>query len=146
MILLEVKAYLGLIRKYDKMIANKLSEYVQINSLAYSICVGGDSERVQTSGNNDKVGNVVSKMVDIEAEIDVIAAERKVIVKQIESIEDEKFYDVLAKRFILGMDNQEIAYEYKTTPNEISRTINDAALELEKKFNDIVDFSHTKSH
>lgn len=139
---MEVKVYLGLIKKYDKMIANKLSEYCQINSLAYSICVGGDSDRVQTSGNKDKVGNIVSKMVDIEGEIDVIAAQRKVIVKQIESIEDEKFYDVLAKRFILGMDNQEIAYEYKTTPNEISRTINDATLEFEKMFGDMVDFSH----
>lgn len=130
---MEVKVYLGLIKKYDKMIANKLSEYCQINSLAYSICVGGDTDRVQSSGNKDKVGNIVSKMVDIEAEIDVLAAERKVIVKQIESIDDADCYDVLAKKYILGMNNQEIAYEIHLCEEETSRLLKKAEKEFEKE-------------
>lgn len=127
---MEVKVYLGLIRKYDKMIANKLSEYIQIESMAYSICVGGNNERVQTSGNKDKVGSIVSKMVDIETEIDEMAAQRKVIVKEIEAINDERHYDVLAKKYILGMNNQEIAYEYKVTPQEASKYISEAMEEF----------------
>lgn len=127
---MDTKEYLSLIKKYDKMIANKLLEYCQINSMAYSICVGSDCERVQTSGNVDRVGNIVSKMVDIESEIDVIAAQRKAIVKEIEAIGDGRHYDVLAKRFILGMNNQEIAYEYKVTPQEISKYISEAIEEF----------------
>lgn len=115
------KEYLSLIKKYDKMIANKLLEYCQINSMAYSICVGGDGDRVQTSGNKDKVGSIVSKMVDLETEIDVLAKERKKIVSEIEDIDDSLHYDLLAKRYILGMSNQEVAYEVKMSEEEVSR-------------------------
>lgn len=128
------KEYLCLIQKYEKAIWNKLAEYCRINSAAYSICISNDGERVQTSGTKDKTGQIVSKMVDLETEIDSLTDERRKIVKQIESINDPLFYDVLAKRYILAMSNQEIAFEVKLSEEETSRAIKDALKAFETKF------------
>ena len=63
------KQYLNQIHRIDKMINNKLSEIYQLKNLACSISISDNSERVQTSSDKDALGNAVSKIVDLEREV-----------------------------------------------------------------------------
>lgn len=115
-----VKEYLSRIGRIDLMIQNKLSEYYQIQTLVYSISspIGGD--KVQTSGGSDRMSSAVVKMVDIEKSLENLTAQRNKIVSEIETVEDADLYDVLAKRYILGMSNKEIAFEKQESERNIA--------------------------
>ena len=86
------KEYLNQIERLDKMITNKLSEIYQLKIMACSITVSGDSERVQTSGNHDKLGSTIAKIVDLEREtdelVDSLVDKRKEILRQIDNMKN----------------------------------------------------------
>ena len=128
------KEYLSRIRKFDMVIQNKLAEYQQINSMVYSVSAPVAGDKVQTSGGSDKMSNAVVKMVDIEKSLEYFISERSKIVSQIEAVGDVDLYDVLAKRYILGLSNKEIAYEKKTEERTVSNLLKEAHDEFEKLF------------
>ena len=128
------KEYLSRIRKFDMVIQNKLAEYQQINSMVYSVSAPVAGDKVQTSGGSDKMSNAVVKMVDIEKSLEYFISERSKIVSQIEEIGDVDLYDVLAKRYILGLSNKEIAYEKKTEERTVTNLLKEAHDEFEKLF------------
>lgn len=128
------KEYLSRIRKFDMVIQNKLAEYQQINSMVYSVSVPVAGDKVQTSGGSDKMSNAVVKMVDIEKSLEYFISERSKIVSQIEAVGDVDLYDVLAKRYILGLSNKEIAYEKKTEERTVTNLLKEAHDEFEKLF------------
>lgn len=128
------KEYLSRIRKFDMVIQNKLAEYQQINSMVYSVSAPVAGDKVQTSGGSDKMSNAVVKMVDIEKSLEYFISERSKIVSQIEAVGDVDLYDVLAKRYILGLSNKEIAYEKKTEERTVTNLLKEAHDEFEKLF------------
>ena len=81
------KQYLGQIDRYNKIISNKLSEIYQLKSLACSISVSADKEKIQTSSDKDRLGAAVAKIVDLESEInstiDTFLEKRKKIIMQV---------------------------------------------------------------
>ena len=62
------KQYLSQVERLNKMISNKLSEIYQVKSMALNISVLNEKDKVQTSGSKDRIGDMVSKMVDLEKE------------------------------------------------------------------------------
>ena len=128
------KEYLSRIRKFDMVIQNKLAEYQQINSMVYSVSAPVAGDKVQTSGGSDKMSNAVVKMVDIEKSLEYFISERSKIVSQIEAVGDVDLYDVLAKRYILGLSNKEIAYEKKTEERTVTNLLKEAHDEFERLF------------
>ena len=98
------KAYLSQIERLDRMIQNKLSEIYQLKTMACSVTVSNDGERIQKSGDKDKLGSTVSKIVDLEREtddlIDKFVEKRKHIVKQIDDMEDIDYYHILSMRYV----------------------------------------------
>ena len=98
------KSYLSQIERLDRMIQNKLSEIYQLKTMACSVTVSNDGERVQNSGDKDRMGTTVAKIVDLEREtdelVDSFVEKRKRIVKQIDSIENVDYYHVLSMRYI----------------------------------------------
>ena len=62
---MNTKQYLNQVRRSDRMINNKLSEIYQLKTLATSISVATDGDRVQSSGNKDRMGNTVARLVDL---------------------------------------------------------------------------------
>lgn len=128
------KEYLSLIRRYDKMIANKREEILNLRSMVYgtSALIGGD--RVQSSGDKDKLGSFMSKIVDTEREMEVIVSKRWEIVQEIESLDDTDEYNILAKRYILKKNVKEIASEERETERHVFRLISKAMINFEKKY------------
>lgn len=128
------KNYLGQIERFEKMVQNKLSEINQLKTMACSVTVPAGNERVQTSSDKDKVGTIVSRIADLEKEVDSMIEKRCMIVKQIESIEDTDIYDVLAKRYILKKDLKVIAVERGVSFRYMGSVHSNALKMFEKKY------------
>lgn len=135
---MNTKQYLNQVRRYDRMISNKLSEIYQLKTLATSISVATDGDRVQSSGSKDRMGNTVARLVDLERETDkliqVYTEKRQVIISQIDSMEDMNFYDVLFHRYIEGKTFEAISEDIHYSWRQVMRIHDDALAAFEKKF------------
>jgi DNA-directed RNA polymerase specialized sigma subunit len=107
------KTYLQQVARLENMIQNKLSEIYKLKTMACSVTVSNESDRVQTSSDKDRLGSTVAKIVDLEEETDILVNDfldiRKCIIWQIDSMEDNDFYNVLSLRYIGEKTFEEIA-------------------------------------
>lgn len=124
--MIKAKDYLKQVEKLDKMIKNKMLEVEQWKAIATGTIASNDGERVQSSGNQQKMSDAVCRYVEIEKEVNaaidrLIDAKKEVIetIEQLPVIE----YDVLHKIYI-GKDVDgdteymtlyEVADHYKKT-------------------------------
>lgn len=113
---MESKDFLKQVEKLDLRIKNKLIEKQQWKDIALGITANMDGERVQSSGAKDKLGDAVTKCVDIEAEIDSLVDElidtKKKVIQTIERLDSATEYNVLHMRYIQYLSLQEIADHY----------------------------------
>lgn len=132
------KEYLNQVDRLNRMIDNKLAEIYQLKTLVCSISVATDSEKVKSSGSQDKMGDTIAKIVDMEKETDEIIDKmldvKQKIVKQIESIENTNYYDVLCCRYIGRMTFEKIAEKLHYSKMQVIRIHEKALQEFEKKF------------
>lgn len=100
---MKAKYYLWQIRKLDRMIENKLEEIAFNKSLAESIVMSNDEERVQASGTKDRMADIVCKYLTLEAEIndaiDEMIDTRREIISTIEKLNTDE-YDLLYKMYV----------------------------------------------
>lgn len=118
------KEYVEQIRKLDTLINNKLTESQQWFDLAMNITPKADGERVQSSGNQQKMASAIEKCIDIEREtnalIDTYISKKKEIIKTIEQLPEAE-YDVLHKIYVQYKtlyevaDERDIAYSWATS-------------------------------
>ena len=130
------KEYLSQIRRYDCQISNKLEEIKELRLRISGTSSFSNGDRVQTSGSKDQVGSCVSKIVDMEREVDSLIDKRCEIVSQIEAISDADMYDVLAKKWILQKGFKVIGIEMKKSDRQVFN-IYENAMDL---------FEHTFGH
>ena len=102
------KEYLKRIKKIDNLINAKIEEIDNLKEFAKNIsAVNSESEKVQ-SGQGDKIGNAVAKIVDLEREItdevDYLVDLKRKIKSEIDKIENADYVNILYKRY----------FEYKT--------------------------------
>lgn len=121
---MDAREYLNQIQRYDKIRRNKLEELEYLESLAQGIkSFSYDSERVQTSGPCDKIGETVAKIVDLKNDIIEITNKclevRIEVTKTIDSVTNSVFYDILFKRYAEGKSldviADEVGYSYQRT-------------------------------
>lgn len=111
---------LSRLKMIDAMVANKQAERERWIEMASGTTsqVGGD--RVQSSGDHDKIGSKVIEAVTIDEEIQALKAEKKAIIKLIEMLEPDE-YDLLHKVYVQGMTLKEVqvshgmSYSWATT-------------------------------
>lgn len=135
---MNTKKYLSQIERMDKTVQNKLSEIYQLKTLATNITVATDKERVQTSGNKDKIGDIVSKILDLENEtsllIDDYLRKKKKIINEIESMSNKNYYHVLFSKYVEYKTMDEIAEKMDYSWRQIIRIHGSALMEFEKKY------------
>lgn len=119
------KDYLRQLGKLDKLIENKLAEKRRWRDIAMG---GGSSfsmeDRVQTSGNQQKMADAVCRYITIEEEInqtvDRLIDKRREVIETIEQLSTME-YDLLHKVYVQYMCLQEAAdmmgksYSWATT-------------------------------
>lgn len=110
---MKAKEFLKQVEKWDKIIDNKLIEQKQWKDIACNTTAGSKSilingeqhsmDRVQSSGNQQKMADAIIKYVDIETEINQyineLYAAKKAVLEVIEQLEVHE-YDLLHKVYI----------------------------------------------
>lgn len=111
----QAKEFLSQIYRLDKMIENKIAECEKWETIAQSITAHSEGERVQSSGNPQKMEAAICHCVDLEREIyetvGRLASVQKEVVGVIEQLEDTLQYDILHKRYVQYKSLTEIAIE-----------------------------------
>lgn len=119
---MKAKEFLKQLVKLDMMIENKLIERDQWKSIAMGTTSGGADvmingvahkmDKVQSSGNPQKMADAVAKYVDLEAEIDTVIDElietKKDVIAVIEMLTPIE-YDLLHKVYVQRMELDEVA-------------------------------------
>lgn len=128
---MDAKEYLEQIEDIDTKIANKSIEVAQWKLIAKqtTACMDG-SERVQSSGSQQKMANAVTIYTSIEEEISELVKQRDDIAKTIEQL-TTKEYNVLHKKYFQGMSYRAIAEESNKSYSWATSTHNDAIEHLQ---------------
>ena len=115
---MRAKDFLSQIRKLDRMIVNKRIEIRQLKEIANNNTGDMTGEKVQSSGNPQRIAEAIVKYVDLEREIfqdinKLIDARRDVIsvIEQLNTVE----YDVLHKLYVQNFTFQDVATVYDRT-------------------------------
>ena len=133
---MRAKDYLMQILNLERRIKNKFLEVERWKEAASFSGNAEESERVQSSGRKDKMASAVCKYVDMEAElleeIKALAKARQDIIKTIEQLECTDEYDVLHKRYVQGMDIQNIADQMDKSYSWVTTTHGKALLNVQR--------------
>lgn len=100
---MKAKDYLRQLQKLDKLIENKLAEKEQWKAMATSTTQQLSADRVQTSGNPQKMADAVCKIIEIEAElnafVDRLIDTKRDVISTIERLNPTE-YDLLHKVYV----------------------------------------------
>lgn len=118
---MNTREYLNQIQRYDRVIRNKYVELEQLESHATGLISFSYGDRVQTSGSQDKIGDLVAKIVDLQSEIaddtNEYLEKKTQVIKTIDSVKNSVLYDILFKKYVEGKTldiiADEIGYSYQ---------------------------------
>lgn len=145
---MKAKTFLGQVSKLDRLIENKLIERNQWKEIALnstsssaSVTIKGvkhGMDKVQSSGNPQKMADAVARYVDIEAEIDCyidrLIAIKNDVINVIEQLEVTE-YDILHKVYVQHLSLYDVADAYDKTYSWVT-TIHGKALKDVQKILD----------
>ena len=135
---MDTKQYLNQIERLEKQIQNKLSEIYQLKTMACSVTVSNETDRVQTSSDKDRLGSTVAKIVDLEKETDKLVDEfvdkRNHIISQIDSMENVDYYHILSLRYVSRDTFENIADKTGWSKRHVLRIHGQALLAFEKNY------------
>ena len=130
--------YLKQLRKLDILINNKMVEREQWRSMALNVTPKQGGERVQTSGNQQKMADAINHYVDIEKEIDHCIDEyynkKKEILSTIEELNATE-YDILHKVYVQQIQLEDVAEQKKRSYSWVT-TVHGRALQNVQKILD----------
>lgn len=106
---MEVKDFFERLKLIELQIENKKAEIQMWKNIALNTAPQGESERVQTTKEPQKMANAVNKYVDLEREIETLMFEKDGCIKIIEKVQNPLFYDILHKYHIQHMKLSKIA-------------------------------------
>lgn len=98
----DVKDYLKRIEKIDYLLENKKEEYAFYKDKAVGTTSQLSADKVQSSGNQQKMADAIGEYLEIKEEINLLEAERKDIIHTIEQL-PAKEYKVLYRRYVKRM-------------------------------------------
>lgn len=131
------KQYLSQLKRFDFLIENKASEIEQLRSMATSITVATDKDRVQTSGDKDRIGRAVVKILDKEEELEELIEryydQKELIISQIETLETN-LYRVLFYKYVNGYTIEHMSMKMCYSTDHIKRLTNKALDKFEEMY------------
>lgn len=128
--------YLSKISRYEALIEGQLEEIKNLRAMAENITVAIDSERVQSSGDKDRIGKIVAKIVDKENElsgmIDMCYEERSKIISQMQEMKEPSEYKVLFYKFVSHLDMDTVSEKVGYSNPHIYRVYKNAMRHFEE--------------
>lgn len=124
------------IKKLDRMIKNKLDELERWMSISTGTTAMSTGDRVQSSGNQQKMESAVIRCVEIQEEIkrsiDYMVIKKENVLKLIEELDADE-YDLMYKMYFQYMTMRK-ASEAMGINRKTARIFHDRALEqIQKK-------------
>lgn len=133
------KEFLYSLKQYNSDILKKAEKLEQLKAKAISITASTDKESVQSNGDQDKLGSIMAKIVDLENELDGrtfdLLEDRKRAKQIIFTINDENCQNMLYDFFICYMPLYEIAEETGMSYENARRIKRKAIKEFEHIYN-----------
>jgi hypothetical protein len=132
---MSAKEYLQGIKKLDSLINSLTEEYETMRSLALKVTASNDGERVQNSGDQDKMGNMVIRLIEqqekINRNIDKYIDMRRSIHEVICTLDNGDHIALLYKRYFEYKSWEVIAYEMGYTYRWVTKLHGNALRELD---------------
>ncbi len=117
--IIDAKAYLKQVKLCDTRINNKLDELSVLKSIALKVTTSLSHAPAHGSGNQDKIGDIAAKIVDLEAEInrtvDELVDKTREISAVIDQIQNSDQLSVLYKRYFQFETWEQIACDMHMT-------------------------------
>lgn len=104
--------YLGLIKKIDAIIVNKLRDHAKWVEVAEGLGGASVGERVQSSRNLQQMPTAIGNYIDIEGEIRALERERQEIIYTLEQLPYTE-YETLFLLYVGDQTLKEVAYYFK---------------------------------
>lgn len=144
---MKAKEYLKQLQKLDKLIENKLAEKEQWRAIATSTTQQMSADRVQSSGNPQKMADAVCKIIEIEAEInayiDSLVDTKKEVISTIERLNPTE-YDLLHKVYVQYFTFEEVAAKKDKTYSWVTTVHGRALKNVQRMLDDRVQFTNRK--
>lgn len=133
------REYLQQVERYDYIIENKLREIERLEALLKTIpALPYDQDRVMASGDQDKLGASVSKMLDDRRELEALLEEsrkmRNRIIEQIESMPNPKHIKVLSERYLKYQELYRLVNVVGYSYSQVKNIHREAITEFEKRY------------
>lgn len=133
---MKAKEYLGSIEMLDTLIESKMVEAHQLRALATSVSAPIGRDGSGGTLPSDRIGNVVSRLVDLQAEIDVLVDgfidRRADCIKAIEVVSKPIYYTLLHKHYVQFKTLAEIAEEEHYSIPHMSELHREALAEVQE--------------
>lgn len=115
----DAKRFLQQVKLYDSKINSLLEELDNLKAMVLKITTTLKQDVVSSGGNQDKIGDAIAKIVDLEAEInaavDGFVNKKKAVNDVLDMVYDPDQYAVLYKRYILYKRWEQIACDMTMT-------------------------------
>lgn len=115
----EAKIFLMQVKLYDTKINAKLEELHHLKDMVIKITPTLSDTQGGGSGSQDKLGDAIAKIMDLEAEIDqsvdIFVDEKKAVADVLEKIDNPDQYNVLHSRYVQYKTFEQIACDMHMT-------------------------------
>lgn len=115
----DAKRFLQQVKLYDSKINSLLEELDNLKAMVLKITTTLKQDVVSSGGNQDKIGDAIAKIVDLEAEINAaiegFVNKKKAVNDVLDMVYDPDQYAVLYKRYILYKRWEQIACDMTMT-------------------------------
>lgn len=112
---MKAKHYLRQVRRVDDLVRIKFEQIEILESIATKVTTDLTSEKVQNSSEQDKMSNIVAKIIDLKNElandIERLLTLQKEVRVEIDGIENQDYRLLLSLRYLSFRTWEEIAVE-----------------------------------
>lgn len=126
----DAKTYLEEIERYETYIKSRIAEIYRLESLATSMTAALCDDKVQTSGDKDKIGKIVARILDEKDKLlktveyfFEVKSERIALIEQLENLLE---YKVIHGKYIQYLELKDIAANENYTHQYICEVHNRA--------------------
>lgn len=130
------KEYLLQVKLYDVHINERLEELAKLKALATKITTTLSPEPGGCSGNHDKIGDAVSKIIDLQDEankaVDAFVDKKKEVRELLEQVQNPVFLELLYKIYFQYETLEKAAIEMGYTYRNVCYIHGKALQEVEK--------------
>lgn len=128
---MKAKEYLGQLKTIQAKTERKLEEITMLRAIVQSTTAPLGRDYV-SGGNQDKFANIISKICDLETEIENLVAKKFNIICVIEKIEDAVAFKAVYFRYVNNMQTYDICEKMEISEPTLYRKLSQGYKEIDE--------------